>query len=91
MIPDFKISFRYSLYLFSEATLIVLLCLVSFEMRQFTNKKYNPENQSPTNHLHLSHIIKLLMPKYIWHFYEDISHNKIPVRSFVLITTQISF
>ena len=59
VIPDFKISFRYSLSLFSEATVIVLLCPVSFETQQFINEKYNPKNQSPTNHLlHLSHIIK---------------------------------
>lgn len=91
LIPDFKISFRYSLYLLSEVTAIVLLCLVAFETQRFI-RKYNPK----PNHLQIiffiwDTLLKLLMPEYVWHFNVDISHNKIPVLLFMFIATQIAF
>lgn len=88
---DFRFQNQCQIFpLSSQKQVIVTLCLVPFKTQQFIIKKYNPKNQSPTNHsLIRDTFLKPLVPECVWHFYKDISHNKIPVHSFILIATKI--
>lgn len=79
-------------FIFSEAGYGDIRPWVLQNTATYQQKNATQKTKLPTSHPSIwATLLKPLMPECVWHFYKEISHNKIPVHSFIFIATKISF